>query len=58
MRRSVIGATVGLDLDDPTFAAPGAVVADETGAEQVTSDLGRAAREEGPIEDAQAGLPG
>ncbi len=58
MGRLVIGATVGLDLDDPTLAAPGVVLADETGAEQRDRDLGRAAREEGPIEDAQAGLPG
>ena len=58
MGRLVIGATVGLDLDDPALAAPSVVLADETGAEQRASDLGRAAREEGPIEDAQTGLPG
>jgi hypothetical protein len=58
MGRSVIGAAVGLDLDDPTRAARRAVLADETGAEQAACGLGRAARKEGPIEDAQAGLPG
>jgi hypothetical protein len=58
MGGSIVGATVGLDLDDPAFASARVVVADEAGAEQGASDLGRAAREEGPVEDGQAGLPG
>ena len=58
MGGSIFGAPVRLDLDDPTVAPTGPVVADEASAEQGASDLGRAAREERPIEDAQAGLPG
>jgi hypothetical protein len=58
VRRAVVGASVGLDLDDPALAPSGFVVAHQARAEQDASDLRGLARELGPVEDAQAVLPG
>jgi hypothetical protein len=57
MRCAVVGAAVGLDLDDPRLAPAGLVVANQACAEQDPSDVGRLTRELGPLDEAQAGAP-
>jgi hypothetical protein len=57
VRRAIVRPAVRLDLDDPALAAAGLVVANESEPEQDASDVGRWARELGPLEDAQAGVP-
>jgi hypothetical protein len=58
VRGQVVGATVCLDLDDPSLAPTAVVVAYEAGAEQDASGLGSVAREVGSVQDAQAARPG
>jgi hypothetical protein len=55
VRRAVVRAAVGLDLDDPALAPARLVVAYQACAEQDPSDVGRLVRELGPLEEAQAG---
>jgi hypothetical protein len=58
VRRQVVRAAVGLDLDDPALAPTGRVVTDESRAKEDASDLGSVAREVGSVQDAQAARPG
>jgi hypothetical protein len=53
VRRAVLGADVGLDLDDPPDARrlAGLAVADQVGAEQPAGGLERRAREQVARED-------
>jgi hypothetical protein len=55
MRREVLGTPVRLDLDDPCFAPPGRVVADQARAEQPRSDLVGRTGQLPSIDDGQAG---
>jgi hypothetical protein len=58
MRRQVVWTAVGLDLDDPSLAPSGFVLANQAGAEQDASGLGSVAREVGSVQDGQAVRPG
>jgi hypothetical protein len=58
MRRQVVWTTVGLDLDDPSLAPAGFVLANQAGGEQDASGLGSVAREVGSVQDGQAVRPG
>ncbi|MEP6638521.1 MAG: hypothetical protein ABJC39_04160 [Chloroflexota bacterium] len=53
MGRLVVAADVRLELDDPSDAAPGGVVADQSRTDQGSSGLERGPLEQGPIDDAQ-----
>ena len=55
MRREVLWTPVGLDLDDPCFAPPGFVVADQPRAEQFWGDLVGRSGQAASIDDGQAG---
>jgi hypothetical protein len=55
MRREVFRAPVRLDLDDPCFAPPGFVVADQPRAEQPWGDLVGRSGQLASIDDGQAG---
>ncbi len=52
MRGPVVGAGVGLELDDPSDAPTRGVITDEVRAEERPRRLERADREETPIERA------
>jgi len=58
MRGSILGAGVRLDLDDAGLTPARAVLADQASTEQDAGDLRGGVAEEGPVQDAQAGLPG
>jgi hypothetical protein len=58
VRGPVVRAAIRLDLDDPTDAPTGLVVADETRAEQAAGGVRGSSGEACPVEDAQPGLPG
>jgi hypothetical protein len=52
------GPAIRLDFDDAALAVTGRVDTDEACPEEDAGDLGGAAAEEGPVQGAQAGLPG
>ncbi|MEA2653141.1 MAG: hypothetical protein QOI37_368 [Chloroflexota bacterium] len=53
MRRQVVAADVGLDLDDPPDAPTRLVVPDEAGADQGAGGIEGRTRQERPVDDAQ-----
>jgi len=53
MRRLVVAADVGLDLDDATDPATRRIVPDEPRTDQAPRGLERRLREDRPVEDAQ-----
>jgi len=54
VRRAIVDADVGLDLDDPPGSASRLVVADESRAEQASGGFERGDGEERAVDDAQA----
>jgi hypothetical protein len=54
----ILGAAVGLDLDDARLAAPGLIVTDEACPEQTRCDDRGWSGQPRAIEDAQAGVLG
>jgi hypothetical protein len=58
VRRSIVGAAVGLDLDDPPLASTPLVLADEAYTEQRPGGLGGRAGKRRSVEDAQEGALG
>jgi hypothetical protein len=55
MRREVLGTAVRLDFDDPRFAPPGPVLADQPRSEQPWGDLFGRSGQAPSIDDGQAG---
>ena len=53
VRGAIVAPEVGLDLDDPTDAPSGRVVADEARPDERARRPRASAREDGPIDDAQ-----
>jgi hypothetical protein len=58
MRRAVVGAPVGLDLDDPPLAPPPGVLADQACAEQRPGGFWNRVGQRRSVEDAQEGALG
>jgi hypothetical protein len=53
MRRQVVAADVGLDLDDPPDAPTRLVVPDKAGTDQGAGGIEGRTRQERPVDDAQ-----
>jgi hypothetical protein len=58
MGRAVVGATVGLDLDDPPLASTPGVLADQACAEERPGGLRDRAGQRRSVDDAQEGALG
>ncbi len=54
MRGSVVAADIGLELDDAPYAPAGRVMADEACADERARRFERRAREQAPVDSAQA----